>query len=42
MYGPGACRAMAELIVDGETTVDLEPYRPERLAEKLTMRSQIF
>jgi glycine/D-amino acid oxidase-like deaminating enzyme len=42
MYGPGACRAMAELIVDGKTTVDLEPYRPERLAEKLTMRSQIF
>jgi glycine/D-amino acid oxidase-like deaminating enzyme len=42
MYGPGACRAMAELIVEGETSVDLEPYRPERLTEKLSMRSQIF
>ena len=42
MYGPGACRAMAELIVDGRTTIDLEPYRPERLTEKLSMRSQIF
>lgn len=42
MYGPGACRAMAELIVDGETAIDLEPYRPERLTGKLAMRSQIF
>lgn len=42
MYGPGACRAMAELVVDGETSIDLEPYRPERLNGKLTMRSQIF
>ena len=42
MYGPGACRAMAELIVDGRTTVDLQHYRPERLTEKLSMRSQIF
>jgi tyramine oxidase subunit A len=42
MYGPGACRAMAELIVDGRTTIDLQPYRPERLTEKLSMRSQIF
>jgi hypothetical protein len=33
---------MAELIVDGRTTIDLEPYRPERLTEKLSMRSQIF
>jgi glycine/D-amino acid oxidase-like deaminating enzyme len=42
MYGPGACRAMAELVVGGETAIDLEPYRPERLTEKLSMRSQIF
>ena len=42
MYGPGACRAMAELVVDGGTSIDLEPYRPERLTEKLSMRSQIF
>lgn len=42
MYGPGACRAMAELIVDHKTNVDLEPYRPERLNGKLSMRSQIF
>ena len=42
MYGPGACRAAAELIAEGATSVDLEPYRPERLTEKLSMRSQIF
>lgn len=42
MYGPGACRAVAELIVDGGTGIDLAPYRPDRLTGKLTMRSQIF
>jgi sarcosine oxidase subunit beta len=42
MYGPGACRAVAELILDGETTIELGAYRPERLTEKLSMRSQIF
>ena len=42
MYGPGACQAMAQLIVDQETSIDLEPYRPERLTGKLSMRSQIF
>jgi hypothetical protein len=33
---------MAELVVGGETAIDLGPYRPERLTEKLSMRSQIF
>jgi glycine/D-amino acid oxidase-like deaminating enzyme len=42
MYGPGACRALAELIVDGESSIDLQSYRPGRLKEKLTMREQIF
>jgi glycine/D-amino acid oxidase-like deaminating enzyme len=42
MYGPGACRATAELVVDGQTAIDLEPYRPERLSGKLSMRDQIF
>jgi glycine/D-amino acid oxidase-like deaminating enzyme len=42
MYGPGACVAMAELILTGETEVDLGPYRPERLAGPLEMRKQIF
>jgi glycine/D-amino acid oxidase-like deaminating enzyme len=42
MYGPGACRATAELVVDGRTAIDLEAYRPERLNGKLSMRDQIF
>jgi glycine/D-amino acid oxidase-like deaminating enzyme len=42
MYGPGACRAMAGLIMDGDAGIDITPYRPERLAEKLSMRDQIF
>lgn len=42
MYGPGACKALAELIVNQETSIDLEPYRPERLTGKLSMRDQIF
>jgi sarcosine oxidase subunit beta len=42
MYGPGACRAISSLIVDGDPGIDLHPYRPERLNEKLTMRAQIF
>src|SRR6185503_18072755 len=42
MYGPGACRAMAELVVDGRTTIDLYSYNAKRLTEKLSMRSQIF
>jgi len=37
MCGPGACQAMAQLIVDGQTTVDLTHYRPERLTGKLSM-----
>lgn len=42
MYGPGACQALARLIVDEDAGIDLGPYRPERLAETLSMRSQIF
>lgn len=42
MYGPGACKAMADLIIDNDPKIDLTPYRPERLNEKLLMRDQIF
>jgi glycine/D-amino acid oxidase-like deaminating enzyme len=42
MYGPGACRAVAQLIIDGESGIDLESYRPERLEGELSMRQQIF
>ena len=42
IYGPGACRALAGLLVEGNPGVDLEPYRPERLEGKLSMRAQIF
>jgi glycine/D-amino acid oxidase-like deaminating enzyme len=42
MYGPGACYALGQLISQGETVVDLENYRPERLQTKLKMREQIF
>jgi glycine/D-amino acid oxidase-like deaminating enzyme len=42
MYGPGACRAMAGLIMDGDAGIDITPYRPERLTQKLSMRDQIF
>ena len=42
MYGPGACRAVAELITTGTSTIDLHDYRPERLNEPLKMREQIF
>jgi glycine/D-amino acid oxidase-like deaminating enzyme len=42
MYGPGACQALARLIVDQDAGIDLEPYRPERLTESLSMRDQIF
>lgn len=42
MYGPGACRALSELLVDGHTDIDLESYRPERLKTRLKMREQIF
>lgn len=42
MYGPGACQALARLIVQGDAGVDLHRYRPERLGEKLKMREQIF
>jgi glycine/D-amino acid oxidase-like deaminating enzyme len=42
MYGPGACRAIAELITTGNSEIDLHAYRPERLNEPLKMREQIF
>jgi len=42
MYGPGACKAIAGLIADGDAVIDITPYRPERLSEKLSMRDQIF
>jgi glycine/D-amino acid oxidase-like deaminating enzyme len=42
MNGPGACRAMAELITTGTSSIDLEAYRPERLQGPLKMREQIF
>lgn len=42
MYGPGACRALASLIMEEDAETDLEPYRPDRLAGKLSMRKQIF
>lgn len=42
MYGPGACQALARLILDHDPGIDLGPYRPERLAETLSMRDQIF
>jgi glycine/D-amino acid oxidase-like deaminating enzyme len=42
MYGPGACQALARLILENEPGIDLRPYRPERLEGKLSMRQQIF
>jgi glycine/D-amino acid oxidase-like deaminating enzyme len=42
IYGPGACRAMAGLIMDDDAGIDIAPYSPERLTAKLSMRDQIF
>ena len=42
MYGPGACQATARLILEQDAGIDLSPYRPERLTQKLAMREQIF
>ena len=42
MYGPGACRALASLILDNDAEIDLHAYRPERLEGKLAVREQIF
>jgi glycine/D-amino acid oxidase-like deaminating enzyme len=42
MYGPGACQAMARLIIDRDAGLDLDSYRPERLAGSLSMRGQLF
>jgi glycine/D-amino acid oxidase-like deaminating enzyme len=42
MYGPGACRAIADLITTGSSEIELHDYRPERLRGSLKMREQIF
>lgn len=42
MYGPGACRAIADLITLGRTEIDIEGHRPDRLNGPLKMREQIF
>jgi glycine/D-amino acid oxidase-like deaminating enzyme len=42
MYGPGACKAIGQLILDGDAGIDLHDYRPERLNGNLKMREQIF
>jgi len=42
MNGPGACKAMAELITNGTSLIGLEPYRPDRLRGRMKMREQIF
>jgi glycine/D-amino acid oxidase-like deaminating enzyme len=42
MYGPGACQATARLVLEQDAGIDISPYRPERLTEKLAMRDQIF
>jgi glycine/D-amino acid oxidase-like deaminating enzyme len=42
MYGPGACQAVARLILDNDPGIDLTRYHPERLEGKLSMREQIF
>jgi sarcosine oxidase subunit beta len=42
MYGPGACRAVADLITAGGSEIDVHAYRPERLRGPLKMREQIF
>jgi tyramine oxidase subunit A len=42
MYGPGACQATAQLILDNDPVIDISAYAPERLGKKLEMRDQIF
>jgi glycine/D-amino acid oxidase-like deaminating enzyme len=42
MNGPGACQAIAELVTTGSSSIDLEPYSPQRLEGPLKMREQIF
>jgi glycine/D-amino acid oxidase-like deaminating enzyme len=42
MYGPGACRAIADLITVGSSEIEVHDYRPERLKGPLKMREQIF
>jgi glycine/D-amino acid oxidase-like deaminating enzyme len=42
MYGPGACQALARLVIENDPGTDLDPYQPERLEGKLSMRQQIF
>jgi glycine/D-amino acid oxidase-like deaminating enzyme len=42
MCGPGACQAVAELVSDGYTSIDLRDYSPDRLKRRLKMREQVF
>lgn len=42
MNGPGACRAIADLITTGSSEIGVHDYRPERLKGPLKMREQIF
>jgi sarcosine oxidase subunit beta len=42
MNGPGACRAIADLITAGNSEIDVDDYQPERLLGPLKMREQIF
>ena len=42
MYGPGACQALAQLVIENDPGTDLDAYQPERLEGKLSMRKQIF
>lgn len=43
MYGPGSCKAIAELIATGRTSIDLQAFRPQRFTEgRAHMRDQIF
>jgi glycine/D-amino acid oxidase-like deaminating enzyme len=43
LAGPGACVALAELLGDGQTEIDLSAFRPGRFADgRVEMRKQIF
>jgi len=43
LAGPGACVALAELVHEGRTDIDLSPFTPERLSRGIPpMREQIF
>lgn len=43
LTGPGACMALAELVHEGHTDIDLSRFTPERLTQAIPpMREQIF